>query len=291
MKYDVKAFVETKLDQLSQQVTTLKGTPKLATILVGNRSDSTVYVRNKSRVISRCGMESETINIPDGTPVEELKQLIEKLNNDNTVNGILLQLPLNREHYSKQDEDMLIESIHHLKDVDGLTSVNQAKLFRGEAEHTFLQPCTPLGIIALLKYHYGSLRAKDVTVVGRSQLLGNSLSQMLMRENANVTMLHSKSGSIPKHLARNKCDILCLCTGQYKLVNAFDVQNVSFIVDAGINYDKNGLCGDLDKDSYELIDTYKYFEVYYTPVPGGVGILTTCMLAYNLSKAFTLQNH
>lgn len=296
-KIDVTNYLEGKYNKLSSITSKLEKKPHLATILVGNRKDSEVYVRNKEKSIEKAGMTSETIKIPDGFSLQTIADKIIQLNQDDNVNGILLQLPLNREFYSKEDEDRLISLIDSSKDVDGLNSVNQAKLFMGENQDKFLTPCTPTGIVKLLKeqIYNNSLRSLDITVVGRSQLLGNSLAQMLMREDANVTMLHSKSGwFMGDYLAMNSADVICLCAGSANLLTAYDLKpDTNYtIIDAAINVGEDGkLRGDFKKEDYEKLDNRaEKYKVDYTSVPGGVGPITTYTLAYNLYKAYCLQN-
>ena len=268
--------------------------PRLATILVGDRKDSEVYVKNKEKSIHKACMTSETLRFKDGTSIQELIDTIVTLNEREDINGILLQLPLNREYYSKAEEDALIHLIDPLKDVDGLTLTNQGKLFMGHNQKTFLTPCTPTGIVSLLKNTaYGnSLQGRDIIVVGRSQLLGNSLAQMLMRENANVTLLHSKSGyDLNTYLYENtSIGTICLCAGVPNLLTAEDCENNNLhtIIDAAINVGEDGkLRGDFKKEDYDELDEY---SIDYTSVPGGVGPITTFTLAYNLYKATCLQN-
>lgn len=293
MKINVKEYLDIEYEKLQLAVSTLEKKPKLVTVLIGDRKDSETYVRNKEKCIARANMVSETVRIPDGTPLTRIAQQILELNFDKDINGILLQLPLNREYYSKDDENKLINLIDANKDVDGLTLLNQGKLFIGLNQKNFLTPCTPSGIVKLLKHIHGDLTAKDVTVIGRSQLLGNSLAQMLMREDANVTMLHSKSKwYMQDYLNANSADILCLCAGSYNLLYAEDLnpEEKYTIIDAAINVESNGkLRGDLCKEDYEVLD--EDCDVKYTPVPGGVGLLTTYTLAYNLYKAYCLQKN
>ena len=297
-KIDVTNYLEGKYNKLSSITSKLEKKPHLATILIGNRKDSEVYVRNKEKSIKKAGMTSETIKIPDGISLQTIEDKIIQLNQDNNVNGILLQLPLNREFYSKEDEDRLISLIDSSKDVDGLTPINQAKLFIGENQNKFLTPCTPTGIVQLLKEQFNnSLKGLNATVIGRSQLLGNSLAQMLMREDANVTMLHSKSGWVMyDYLTANSVDILCLCAGSANLVHAsdLDTEHSYTIIDAAINVGEDGkLRGDFCKEDYKALEEWPLDEGYtvdYTSVPGGVGPITTYTLAYNLYKAYCLQN-
>lgn len=297
-KIDVKEFLDKKYEKLKIAASALSEKPKLVTFLIGDRKDSETYVRNKEKSIERAGMQSETIRIADGTPITEIYELVSQANDKDDVHGILIQLPLNREYYTKEDENLLINRLNPLKDVDGLSILNQAKLFMGEKQDKFLTPCTPTGIVQLLKHQYNSLKALNVTVIGRSQLLGNSLAQMLMREDANVTMLHSKSGWIMSdYFATNSVDILCLCAGSSNLVYASDLnEEQSYtIIDAAINVGGDGkLRGDFCKEDYPALDDWALIDGYtvnYTSVPGGVGPITTYTLAYNLYKAYCLQNN
>ena len=296
-KIDVKEYLDKKYDKLNTVASTLSEKPKLVTFLIGDRKDSETYVRNKEKSIERAGMQSETIKIPDGTPIMDIYKQVSDINANKNVHGILIQLPLNKEYYTKEDEDLLINCLHPLKDVDGLSMLNQAQLFMGKNQDKFLTPCTPTGIVKLLKeqIYNNSLRSLDITVVGRSQLLGNSLAQMLMREDANVTMLHSKSGwFMGDYLAMNSADVICLCAGSANLLTANDLEpDTNYtIIDAAINVGEDRkLRGDFKKEDYERLDNRaEEYKVNYTSVPGGVGPITTYTLAYNLYKAYCLQN-
>lgn len=293
-KIDVKEYLDKKYDKLNTVASTLSEKPKLVTFLIGDRKDSETYVRNKEKSIERAGMQSETIRIPDGTPIMDIYKQVSDVNANENVHGILIQLPLNKEHYTKADEDLLINCLNPLKDVDGLSILNQAKLFMGENQNKFLTPCTPTGIVKLLKEtaHENTLQGRDILVIGRSQLLGNSLAQMLMRENANVTLFHSKSGwELKQYLKESVIGTICLCAGSSNLLTANDLQDNSYvhtIIDAAINVgEDNKLRGDFKKEDYDKLDQ---MNIDYTSVPGGVGPITTYTLAYNLYKAYCLQN-
>ena len=298
MKIDVTKFIEERNEKLKSLVKELPEKPKIVTYLIGDRKDSQTYVKNKKKVIKSLGMEPDVDDLPDGIKVEQLANFIRTTAAKDNVHGILIQLPLNRKYYSKEDEQYLIDCIPPEKDVDGLTTINQAKLFMGEDTNTFLTPCTPTGIVELLRHEFSkdknepTLQGKDIAVVGRSQLLGNSLSQMLMRENANVTMLHSKSGwDIAEFINNNMIGTVCLCAGVPNLLKAKDINSEVFhtIIDAGINVGEDGkLRGDFCKEDYSLLDEK---DIAYTTVPGGVGPITTHMLGYNLYKAYCLQNN
>lgn len=310
MKIDVKSFLDKKYDKLKEitlTLTPLSEKPKLVTFLIGDKKDSETYVRNKEKSIEKAGMQSETIKIPDGTPIAEIYKQVSEINEKNNVHGILIQLPLNRKYYTKEDENLLINCLNPLKDVDGLCMTNQAKLFMGENQEKFLTPCTPTGIVQLLKEHIGKHRETGIVglnaiVVGRSQLLGNSLAQMLMREDANVTILHSKSlihfkpKTLGSYLLDHNADIICLCAGSPNILTAKDLdpngRDIT-IIDAAINIGEDGkLRGDLCKEDYPQFDVdFGECYIHYTSVPGGVGPITTYTLAYNLYKAYCLQNN
>lgn len=294
-KIDVKEYLDKKYDKLNTATSTLSEKPKLITFLIGDKKDSEIYVRNKEKSIERAGMQSETIRIPDGTPIMDIYNQVSDANVNNNVHGILIQLPLNKDYYTKADEDLLINCIKPFKDVDGLSMLNQARLFMGEKQNEFLTPCTPTGIVKLLKEiaHENTLQGKDMLVIGRSQLLGNSLAQMLMRENANVTLFHSKSGwELKQYLKESVIGTICLCAGSSNLLTANDLQDNNYvhtIIDAAINVgEDNKLRGDFKKEDYDKLDE---MNIDYTSVPGGVGPITTYTLAYNLYKAYCLQNN
>ncbi len=296
MKINVTKFIEDRNEILKEKIKQLPEKPYIVTYLLGDRKDSQTYVKNKKKVIKNLGMASEIEDLPDGVSIELLANSIKRYAANPKVHGILIQLPLNRKYYSKEDEEYLISLIPPEKDVDGLTPINQANLFMGKDQSTFLTPCTPTGIVELLKHesYDNSLQGRDIIVVGRSQLLGNPLAQMLIREDANVTMLHSKSGykDLGNYLYENNTiGTICLCAGVPDLLKGEDciTNNLHTIIDAGINLGEDGkLRGDFKKEDYALLDEMK---IDYTTVPGGVGPITTHMLGYNLYKAYCLQNN
>lgn len=296
MKINVAKFIEDRNEILKEKIKSLPEKPFIVTYLLGERKDSQTYVRNKKKVIKKLGMASEIEDLPDGMSIELLANSIKRHAAKSNVHGILIQLPLNRKYYSKEDEEYLINLIPPEKDVDGLTTINQAKLFMGKDKSTFLTPCTPTGIVELLKEtaYNNSLQGRDFLVIGRSQLLGNSLAQMLMREDANVTLLHSKSGyrDFKTYLYENNTvGTVCLCAGVPNLLKGEDciTNNLHTIIDAGINVGEDGkLRGDFCKEDYYILDDQ---DIAYTTVPGGIGPVTTHMLAYNLYKAYCLQNN
>lgn len=295
-KINCKEIAENIREEIKSEASVFYRKPKLATILVGDRADSQVYVKNKEKTLESVGFEYETFTLLADTPQENVEALVRRLANDNSIDGILVQLPL-PDHL---DAEKIISLIPYYKDVDGLTEKNQAMLMMGKNWDDFIQPCTPLGIVKILKEEFQSvdLNGLNVVVIGRSNLLGNPLAQMLMRMNMNVLHLHSKSFDKNMYPIKNMIGgfnpkIICLCTGQknilksYHLMNSkLDYTSVRTIIDAGIIRDENGLRGDFKKEDYEDLDE---LNVNYTSVPGGVGVMTTTMLAYNLAKCFKLH--
>ena len=252
--------------------------PKLAVIIVGNNPASQVYVAGKIKACEQVGISSEVYRLAENAKEEELIQVIEKLNNDNTVNGILLQLPV-PEHI---DGQKMIDLIKPEKDVDGLTKINLGKLM--SKDPTGLQGCTPSGIIKLLKAYNIDIKGKDVAIVNRSLLVGKPLSMLFLNENATVTMCHSKTKDINDKL-RN-ADIVVVAVGIKHWLKADMVKEGSIVIDVGINRDANSkkLCGDVDFEEVSKKASY------ITPVPGGVGPMTIAMLLRNTYIATMFQN-
>lgn len=287
-KINCKEIAANIREEIKSEASVFYRKPKLATILVGDRADSQVYVKNKEKTLESVGFEYETFTLLADTPQESVEALVRRLANDNSIDGILIQLPLP----THLDAEKIISLIPYYKDVDGLTEKNQAMLMMGKSWDDFIQPCTPLGIVKILEEEYAtSLEGFSVAVIGRSNLLGNPLAQMLMRKNCTVTHLHSKS-NIYQSLKMVQPDIICLCTGQKNLLSAYKIAELklhgltSTIIDAGIIRDENGLRGDFRKEDYDILDD---IGIDYTSVPGGVGVMTTTMLAYNLAKCFKLH--
>ena len=245
--------------------------PKLAVIMVGDNPASKVYVRNKSRACNEVGIEYTEYLLKGNTTQEELESLIENLNKDKKVNGILLQSPL-PEHL---DINKAFKEIAYLKDVDGFTPVSVGKLCIGD--DTFVS-CTPLGIIRMIEEYNIDISGKNVVILGRSNIVGRPLIQCCLRKNATVTVCHSKTKDIKEHT--KMADILISAIGKSKFVTADMVKDGAVIIDVGINRDENGkLTGDVDFENVENKASY------ITPVPGGVGPMTIAMLMNNVIKA------
>ena len=245
--------------------------PKLAVIMVGDNPASKVYVKNKSIACNEVGIEYKEYLLDANIKQENLLDLIKKLNNDETVNGILLQSPI-PEHLNINEA---FKAITYLKDVDGFTPSSVGKLCIGE--DTFVS-CTPLGVIKMFEEYNIDLNGKDVVILGRSNIVGRPLIQCCLQKNATVTVCHSKTKSLEEHTKR--ADVIISAIGKPKFVTADMVKNNVVIIDVGINRDENGkLVGDVDFENVEKKASY------ITPVPGGVGPMTIAMLMNNVIKA------
>lgn len=242
----------------------------LAVVLVGDDPASAVYVGNKKKACEFCHIKSISHELPAETTEEELLELIDRLNHDESVNGILVQLPLP----AHIDEDKIIRAISPDKDVDGFHPTNVGRLCIGQPG---LVSCTPAGIIELLKRSGVSIDGKNCVVVGRSNIVGKPMALLMLRENATVTICHSHTKDL-KEICK-KADILIVAIGKPKMIDASFVRDGAVVIDVGIHRMENGkLCGDVDFDSVEPVASR------ITPVPGGVGPMTIAMLMYNVTE-------
>ncbi|MBQ7106921.1 MAG: bifunctional methylenetetrahydrofolate dehydrogenase/methenyltetrahydrofolate cyclohydrolase FolD [Clostridia bacterium] len=248
----------------------------LAVIIVGDDPASKVYVANKEKACEQLGITSYKYALPAETTNEELLSLIEKLNNDKKVNGILCQLPLPKH----LDEKLIINSIVPEKDVDAFHPQNVGKIMIGDFD--FL-PCTPAGVIEMIKYSGIEMSGKKCVVVGRSNIVGKPMAMLLLHNNATVTVCHSRTVNLKEECAN--ADILVVAIGKAKFVTADMVKEGAIVIDVGMDRDENGkLCGDVDFDSV----SQKAGAI--TPVPGGVGPMTIAMLMKNTLTAAKKQN-
>ena len=246
-------------------------TPGLAVILVGSDPASQIYVRNKKKACEEVGFKSFEYLMPESTTEEELKELVNKLNHTSEVHGILCQLPLPK-HIS---EKAVIESISPMKDVDAFHPANVGRIMTGD--YNFL-PCTPAGIMELIKSTGVEIAGKKCVVVGRSNIVGKPMAMLLLHANGTVTMCHSKTADLKK--ACLEADILVVATGKAKMIKADMVKPGAVVIDVGMDRDENGkLCGDVDFDEVSKV------AGYITPVPGGVGPMTIAMLMRNTYTA------
>lgn len=249
--------------------------PKLAIVLVGDNPASQIYVASKERSCAEVGMESVVVRLPENSDQNTVEKTVSELCLDETINGVMVQLPLPK----TLNEKPVLELIPFEKDVDGLTSANAGRLFHGEK---CLVPCTPKGVIALLKEYDIPLSGKNAVIIGRSNLVGKPLSILLLNENCTVTVCHSKTESLSDFT--KKADILVVAIGKDRFVKSDMVKPDAVVIDVGINRTEDGLHGDVDYQSVKEI------VGYITPVPGGVGPMTVAMLLQNTVEAFNLQN-
>lgn len=268
----VKEDVKAECEQLKA-----KGiTPGLAVIIVGEDPASQVYVHNKEVACEACGFHSVKYALPVETTQEELNALIDELNEDNSINGILCQLPLPKH----LDDKEVINRINPIKDVDAFHPVNVGAIMIGDYNYL---PCTPAGVMELIHSTGVDVSGKKAVVIGRSNIVGKPMAMLLLHENATVEITHSKTQSLAD--VTKQADILVAAIGKAKFVTADMVKQGAVVIDVGMNRDENGkLCGDVDfegvKDKCSFI----------TPVPGGVGPMTIAMLMKNTLTAAKLQN-
>ena len=269
-----KEFAKKVRKQVKEEVEFLKENgvnPKLAVIMVGNNSSSEVYVRNKSKACEKTGIDFEEFLMGEETSEEELLSLIEKLNNDDSVHGILLQSPVPK-HI---DINKAFRTISPLKDVDGFNPINVGNLSIGE--DCFIS-CTPYGVIKLLEEYNIELEGKEAVVLGRSNIVGKPMAQCLLDKNATVTICHSRTKKIDEVIKR--ADIVIAAIGKPCFVKREMIKEGAVIVDVGINrLDDGRLVGDVDFEAVQDVASY------ITPVPGGIGPMTIAMLVNNVAKA------
>lgn len=245
--------------------------PKLAVIMVGDNPASKVYVKNKSKACNQIGIEYEEYLLDDNITQQELNELIQKLNQDKEVNGILLQSPI-PEHLNI---NQAFKSITYRKDVDGFTPSSVGKLTIGE--DTFIS-CTPYGVMKMFEEYQIDLTGKDVVIIGRSNIVGKPIAQCCLAKNATVTICHSKTKNLKEHTKR--ADVLISAIGKANFVTKDMVKEGAVVIDVGINRNEEGkLVGDVD------FENVKEVASYITPVPGGVGPMTIAMLMNNVIKA------
>ena len=271
---DGKALSLKLKEQMKQRIEQLKQqgiNPKLVVVLVGDNSASQVYVRNKHKSCGEVGIESEVITMPEQTTQQELLEVVERLNQDETVDGILVQLPLPKQI----DEKTVLRSILPEKDVDGFHPVNVGLLSIGDE---CFAPATPSGIIAMFPEYGINIAGKNCVVIGRSNIVGKPMAALLLKNNATVTICHSKTEDLASYTRR--ADVVIVATGRRHTLTADMVKEGAVVVDVGMNRNEQGkLCGDVD---YEEV---KEKASFITPVPGGVGPMTITELLENTIQA------
>ena len=272
MSAEVKANVKKQTEELKEKYGV---TPGLAVVIVGDDPASRVYVNNKKKACEAVGFMSEEYALPAETTQEELLALVNKLNDKEDINGILVQLPLPKH----LDDKAVIEAISPLKDVDAFHAVNVGKIMLGE--YDFL-PCTPAGVMEMLHSYEIPVEGKECVVIGRSNIVGKPMGMLLLHENGTVTICHSRTKNLAEVCRR--ADILVAAVGIPKFVKADMVKDGAVVIDVGMDRDENGkLCGDVD------FDNVKDKCSFITPVPGGVGPMTIATLMKNTLKACKLQ--
>ena len=275
---DGKAISKQIKDELKEQVADLKKQGReigMAVIQVGNDPASTVYVGNKKKACEYIGIQSVSYELPEETTEEELLAIIDKLNHDDSIYGILVQLPVPK-HIN---ENHIIQAIDPKKDVDGFHPQSVGALSIGQAGFV---SCTPAGIIQLLKRSGIAIEGKECVVLGRSNIVGKPMAMLLLRENGTVTVCHSRTRDLKEVTGR--ADILVVAIGRPKMIDASYVKEGAVVIDVGIHRDENNkLCGDVDYASVEPVASA------ITPVPGGVGPMTIAMLMHNCVEAVEIR--
>jgi methylenetetrahydrofolate dehydrogenase (NADP+)/methenyltetrahydrofolate cyclohydrolase len=252
--------------------------PKLAIVRVGARPDDLAYERGALKRCKTIGIETEVVELDENISQDEFIKAIHKLNEDDKVNGILTFRPLPK-HLS---EDEIKYEISPNKDIDCFNPINTAKIV--ENDKTGYPPCTPTAVIEILKHYDVDLTGANIVVLGRSMVVGKPLSMLLLNENATVNICHSKTRNLPE--IASQADILVAAVGKAKMVKNNYIKDGAIVIDVGVNVDDQGnLCGDVDME--DVIDKVSMI----TPVPGGVGAVTTSILATNIVKACKLQNN
>ena len=275
LKIDGKKAAATLREKLKKKVSELKSkynsVPGLTVILVGEDSPSQIYVKNKEKSANEVGIKSEVIRYPEEVEEKVVLDKIKELNDNNEVSGILVQLPLPK-HIDKRK---VIEAINPSKDVDGFHPMNVGNLSSGYESSI---PCTPLGCYLLIKNIEKNLNGKHAVIIGRSNLNGKPMAQLLLKENCTVTITHSKTKDLKAECAR--ADIIIAAVGRPKLVKADWVKKDAIVIDVGINKTDSGLVGDVDFDGVSKV------AKAITPVPGGVGPMTIACLLSNTVECF-----
>lgn len=262
------------LDEIKKEVENFSIKPSLVVIQVGDNESSNIYINQKKKMAEYVGYNFSLIKYPEDVSEEELISKINELNNDMSVHAILVQMPLPNHLNSTNIQN----AVSVLKDVDGLNDINAGRLFH---KKDGLFPCTPLGVMELLKRYNIDVTGKDAIVVGRSNLVGKPMATMLTNNDATVTVCHSKTENLKKYTTH--ADILVVAVGHANLITADMVKDGAIVIDVGINKVDGKLCGDVD---FENISKK---AAYITPVPGGVGQMTVAMLGKNILSAYKKQ--
>ena len=274
-----KEVAKTLKEKLSEEVEELKKTgktPGLSIVMAGDRPDSAAYIRGAVKRAESIGIQCFVKELPEEISQEEFLKVIRHLNDDNKVNGIIIMQPLP----DQISEDVVKYEICPGKDVDGFSPVNVSKVMSGEADG--FAPCTPSAVVEILD-HYGiQIEGKRTVLVGRSMVVGRPLSMMLLKRNATVTLCHTRTVDLAKETKR--AEILIAAAGKAKMIKKDMVQDGAVVIDVGINFEDGKMCGDVDYDEVSTV------AGKITPVPGGVGSVTSTVLAKHVIEAFKQQN-
>ena len=275
MIIDGKKEAKLLIEEIKKEILRIKKSknkvPGLTVILIGNYTHSQIYVKNKEKNSKEVGMNADVIKYPDDVSGKEILNKIKELNNDQNVSGILVQLPLPKQI----DKEKIINSIHPSKDVDGFNPVNVGNLSSG---YQGLVPCTPMGCLMLIKKVEKNLSGKHAVIIGRSNLNGKPMAQLLLKENCTVTIVHSKTKNLQQECL--KADILVAAVGVPNLVKKDWVKKDAIVIDVGINKLNDKIVGDVE------FDQVKDIAKAITPVPGGVGPMTIACLLKNTLECF-----
>ncbi len=273
---EVSNHVKTKVKEEVEALKEKGIEPALAVIIVGNDPASRVYVNNKKKACEFTGMRSVEYALPEETTEEELLAIIDKLNGDDSINGILCQLPVPK-HIS---EKAVIERISSKKDVDVFSAENVGKMWQGDYD---MASCTPMGVIELLDYYGIDVCGKNCVIIGRSNIVGKPMASLLLERSATVTICHSRTKNLPE--ITSKADLIVAAVGRARFVTADMVKEGAIVIDVGINRNEDGkLCGDVD------FENVKEKCEFITPVPGGCGPMTIAVLMKNTLLACKKQN-
>lgn len=267
---DVKGIVEKKKQGLKRQIVELRDkgiVPKLAVILANDDPASRIYVGRKRKLCTELGIDETEYLFDEKVTEQELLEVIDRLNKNDEIHGILIQLPL----YKHIDEQKILDSVNPKKDVDGFSAINMGRLYQGTGD---IIPCTPKGILTILKELEPNLAGKNAVVVGKSLIVGKPMAAILLNEGCTVTVCHSRTTNLVEHT--KAADILIVATGVPHLIKENMVKDDSIVIDVGLTKVKDKLVGDVDTEKVK--DKVKYI----TPVPGGVGITTVYSLAENV---------
>lgn len=272
---DGKKIKEDKIGELKKEISLLERKPGIAVIQIGDDTASNVYINSKEKCANELGCNFKHIKFDENTSEEDILKKIDDLNNDSNIDGILVQMPISKHLNSSIIQNRIV----YTKDIDGLTDINAGLLVHNK--DSFI-PCTPKGIMEILRYYNIEVKGKHVVIVGRSELVGRPLMSLMLNSNATVTICHSYTHDL-KSITK-KADILVVAVGKKNMIDSSMIKEGCIVIDVGINRENGRLCGDVDfEDTKEKCS-------YITPVPGGVGQTTVLSLYQNLLKAYKLND-